>query len=146
MFEKIHIYSTKNMKFEMQSKSMLPSYITATRRLVFFLKNNKKVFRYQFKIKKNTNMLIWTFQKLPLWNLLKISTTWNITTTLDHCIAKSNPKEKKFKFWLMNLNLLSYRSRWSDLFITIEVENWSPMILAIERYRSLDSHDPCYPR
>lgn len=58
MFEKIHIYSTKNMKFEMQSKSMLPSYITATRGLVFFLKNNKKVFRYQFKIKKNTNMLI----------------------------------------------------------------------------------------
>lgn len=112
----------------------------------FFLKNNKKVFRYQFKIKKNTNMLIWTFQKLPLWNLLKISTTLNITTTLDHCIAKSNPKEKKLKFWLMNLNLLSYRSRWSDLFITIEVENWSPMILAIERNRSLDSHDPCYPR
>lgn len=46
------------MKFEMQSKSMLPSYITATRGLVVFLKNNKKVFRYQFKIKKNTNMLI----------------------------------------------------------------------------------------
>lgn len=146
MFEKIQIYSTKNMKFEMQSKSMLPSYITATRGLVFFLKNNKKVFKYQFKIKKNTNMLIWTFQKLPLWNLLKITTTLNITTTLDHCIAKSNPKEKKLKFWLMNLNLLSYRSRWSDLFITIEVENWSPMILAIERNRSLDSHDPCYPR
>lgn len=46
------------MKFEMQSKSMPPFYITATRGLVFFLKNNKKVFRYQFKIKKNTNMFI----------------------------------------------------------------------------------------
>lgn len=82
------------MKFVMQSKSMLPSYITATRGLVF-LKNNKKVFRYQFKIEKEHKYAYLNISKIAIVKPLKNHYNFKYNNNLGplHCKIKSKRKK-----------------------------------------------------